>query len=67
MRVSTCYRKMRSTVSYAFWISMKRIKRDTPDFRPISFNLRTTNIMSVAERSGRNPHCSSGNSHFTSQ
>ena len=26
--------------------------------------LRTTNIMPVVERSGRNPHCSSGNSPF---
>ena len=36
-------------------------------FRPISCSLRTTNIMSVVERFGRNPHCSSGNSPFASQ
>ena len=67
MRVSTCHRRVRSTVSYAFWRSIKNIKRDTPAFRPISFSLRTTNIMSVVERSGRNPHCSSGNRPFASQ
>ena len=30
MRVSTCHRRVRSTVSYAFWRSMKHMKRDTP-------------------------------------
>ena len=60
IRVSTCHRRVRSTVSYAFWTSMKHIKRDTPAFRPIPSDLHTTNIMSVVERSGRNPHCSSG-------
>ena len=67
MRVSTCHRRVRSTVSYAFWRSMKHMKRDTPTFGPISCSLRTTNIMSVVERFGRNPHCSSGNSPFASQ
>ena len=67
MRVSACHRKGRSTVSYAFWRSMKHMKRDTPAFRQISCRLRTTNIISVVERSGRNPHCSSGNSPFASQ
>ena len=62
MRVSTYHRRVRSTVSYAFWRSMKHMKRDTPAFRPISCSLRTTNIMSVVERFSRNPHCSSGNS-----
>ena len=28
MRVSTCHRRVRSTVSYAFWRSMKHMKRD---------------------------------------
>ena len=27
IRVSTCHRRVRSTVSYAFWRSMKRMKR----------------------------------------
>ena len=67
MRVSSCHRRVRSTVSYAFWRSMKYMKRDTPAFRPISCSLRTTNIMSAVERFGRNPHCSSGNSPFASQ
>ena len=67
MRVSTCHRRVRSTVSYAFWRSMKHMKRDTPSFRPISCSLRTTDIMSVVERFGRNPHYSSGNSPFDSQ
>ena len=67
MRVSTCHRRMRSTVSYAFWRSMKHMKRDTPAFRPNSCSLRTTNSMSMVERSGRNPHCSSGSSPFASQ
>ena len=62
MRVSTCHRRVRSTVSYAFWRSMKHMERDAPVFRPISCSLRTINIMSVVERSGRKPHCSSGNS-----
>ena len=43
------------------------MRRDTPAFRPTSCSLRTTNIMSMVERSGRNPHCSSGNSPFASQ
>ena len=67
MRVSTCHRRVRSTVSYAFWRSMKHMKRDTPAFRPIFCSLRTKNIMSVVERSNRNPHCSSGNNRFASQ
>ena len=67
IRVSTCHRRVRSTVSYAFWRSMKHMKRDTPAFRLTSCSLRTTNIMSVVERSGRNLHCSSGNSPFASQ
>ena len=67
MRVSTCHRRVRSTVSYAFWRSMEHMKRDTPAFRPISCSLRTTNIMSMVERFGRNPHCCSGNSPFASQ
>ena len=67
MRVSTYHRRVRSTASYAFWRSMKPMKRDTPAFRPISCRLRTTNIMSVVERSDRNPHCSSGNSPIASQ
>ena len=50
MRVSTCYRRARSTVSYAFWRSMKHMKRDTPSFRPVFCSLRTTNIMSMVER-----------------
>ena len=41
---------------------MKNKERDTPAFCPISCSMRTTNKMSVVERSGRNPHCSSGNS-----
>ena len=49
MRVSTCHSRVRSTVSYAFWRSMKHMKRDTPAFRPISCGLRTTNIMPVVE------------------
>ena len=60
MRVSTCHKRVRSTVSYAFWRSMKHIKRDTPALRPIFCNLRTTNIVSMVERSGRKPHCFSG-------
>ena len=67
MRVSTCHKRVRSTVSDAFWRSTKHIKRDTPGFRLISCSLRTTNIMSLVERSGRNPHCSSGNTPFASQ
>ena len=67
MRVSTCHRRVPSTVSYAFWRSMKHMKRDTPASRPVSCSLRTINIMSMVERSGRNPHCSSGNSPFASQ
>ena len=67
MRVSTCHRMVRSTVSYAFWRSMKHMKRDTPAFHPISCSLRTTNIISVVERSGQNLHCYfSGNSPFAS-
>ena len=60
MRVSTCHKRVRSTVSYAVWRSMKHIKRGTPAFRPISFSLRTTKIMSVVERSGQNPHTPDG-------
>ena len=60
MRVSTCHGRVRSTVSYAFWRSMKHMKRDTPAFRPISCSLCITNTMPVVERSGRDPHCSSG-------
>ena len=41
---------------------MKHMKKDTPVFRPISYSLRTTNIISVVERFGRNLHCSSDNS-----
>ena len=67
MRVGTCRRRMRSAVSYAFWRSMKHMKRDTPAFHPIYCSLRTINIMSVVGRSGRNPHCSSCNSPFASQ
>ena len=67
MQVSTYHRRVRSTVSYAFWRSIKHMKRDTPAFRPISCDLRTKNIISVVERSGRNLHCSSGNSPFASQ
>ena len=47
MRVSTGHRSVRSTVLYAFWRSMKHMKRETPAFRRISCSLRTTNIMSV--------------------
>ena len=43
------------------------MKSDSPAARPISCGLRTTNIMSVVERSGRNPHCCSGNSPLASQ
>ena len=50
-----------STVRYAFWRSMKHMKRGNPAFRPISCSLRATNMMFVVERSGRNPYCSSGN------
>ena len=68
MQMSTCHRKVRSAVSYAFWRSMEHMSRNTPAFRLISYSLHTTNIMSsVVERSGRNPHCSSGNSPFVSQ
>ena len=67
MRVSTYHRGVRSAVSYAFWRSMKHMKRDTPAFRPISYSLRITNIISVVERFDRSPHCSSGNSPFGSQ
>ena len=67
MRVSTCYKRVRSTVSYAFWRSMKHMKRYILAFRPVSCSLSTTNIMSVVERFGRNPHCFSGNSPFASQ
>ena len=67
MRVSIYHRRVRSTVSYAFWRSMKHMKRDTSALRPISCSLRTTNIMSVVERFCRNPHCFSGNSPFASQ
>ena len=66
-RVSTCHRTVLLTVSQAFCRSMKHIKRVTPALRPTSYSLRTTNIMSVVERSGRNPHCSSGKSPFASQ
>ena len=52
MRVSTCHRRVRSTVSCAFWRSMKHMKRDTPAFPSISCSLRTTNIMSVVEGFG---------------
>ena len=34
MRVSTCDRMVRSTVSYAFWRLLKHMKSDTPAFRP---------------------------------
>ena len=51
-RVSTCHRRVGSTVSYAFWRFMKHMKKDTSAFRPISWSLRTTNIMSVVEPSG---------------
>ena len=50
MRVSTCHRRVRSTMSYAFWRSMKHMKRDIPAFGPISCSLRTTNIMSAGFR-----------------
>ena len=52
MQVSTCHIRVRSTVSYAFWRSMKHMKRDTLAFRPISCSLRTTNIISVIQQSG---------------
>ena len=67
IRLSTCHRRVRSTGFYAFWRSMKHIKRDTPAFRSISCSLRTTNIMSVVERSSRNPHYPSGKYSFASQ
>ena len=67
MRVSTYHRRVRSTVSYLFCRSMKHMRTDTPAFRLNSCSLRTTNIMSMVERSGRNPHCSYGSSPFASQ
>ena len=67
MRVSTCHRRVRSTASYASWRSMDQIDRETSVFLPTSCSVRTTNIMSVVERSNRNTYYSSGNSPLVSQ
>ena len=46
---------------------MKHMTSDTPVFHPISGSLRTTNIMHVVERFGRNPYRSSWNIPLASQ
>ena len=66
-RESTCHRTISSTVFYAFYRSMRHMmKRDTPVFHSTFSRIPTTNIMSVVERSGRNPHCLSVNGYFVS-
>ena len=61
-RASTC-----QSESYAFCRSMKHRNRGTRAFLPNSCSFRTANIISVVERSRRNPHCSSGSTFLASQ
>ena len=44
MRVSTCHRRVRSTILYAFQRSMKHMKSATPAFHPTFCSLSTTDI-----------------------
>ena len=66
-RASTCQSSVRSTESYAFCRSMKHRNSGARAFLPNSCGLRTANIISVVERCGRNPHCSSGSKFLASQ
>ena len=66
-RASTCQRSVRSTESYALCKSTKHRNSGTRALLPNSCSLRTANIISVVERCGRNPHCSSGSKFLASQ
>ena len=59
-RASTVQRRVRSTESYALVRSMKHTYSGIRFFRASSCNRRITNIISVVERFGRKPLCSSG-------
>ena len=66
--MSTCQRRIiRSTESYAFCRPMNHRNSDTHTFLSNFCALRTANVISVVERCGWNPHCSSGNRFFASQ
>ena len=58
---------VRSTESYAFCRSMKHRNSGARAFLPNSCSLQTANIISLVERCGRNPHCSSGSKFLASQ
>ena len=55
----TSHRRVRSTGAFALVRSIKHNYKGV-SFRASSCSRRTTNIMSTIERSGLNPHCSSG-------
>ena len=59
-RASTFHNSSRSTESYAFWRSTKHMYSGIFLCRPSSWSRRTTNSMSMMDRAGRKPHCSSG-------
>ena len=59
--------QVRSTESYALVRSMKHTYNGIRFFRANSCSRRTTNIMSVVERFGRKPLCSSGRTPKRSQ
>ena len=59
-RASTVQRRVRSTESYALVRSIKHTYSGICFFRASSCNRRITNIISVVERFGRKPFCSSG-------
>ena len=59
-RASTVQRRVESTESYALVRSIRHTYSGIRFFRASSCNRRITNIMSVVERFGRKPLCSSG-------
>ena len=59
-RTSTVQGRVRSTESYALVRSIKHTYSGIHFFHASSCNRRITNIISVVERFGRNPLCSSG-------
>ena len=66
-RASTCQISVRLKESYAFCSLVKHRNSGTLAFASSSPSLRSVNIISVVERCGRNPHCSSDSSLFASQ
>ena len=59
-RTSTVQRRVRSTESYALVRSIKHTYSEIRFFRASSCNRRITDFISVVERFGRQPLCSSG-------